>query len=247
MPGARRALAVAAFHALLAAPSFAASGEVNDTARWSRLAAQTYLERAERAEQRGDTLSALRAYTEALRIDPSLGRAYFGLAELRRLLGDMNEAERLLSRATVLSDVRAEALTRRAQLYRQEQRDDLALADLASAAESDPTLARLRTLASVYIERRAWVAALSVWRRIAAHPELARSEPEAREVTETLSALSLLAGEADAVQHAMDEHNAVRRTLQRHARPRSQRAGIEARAMSEPARTEKLGARKLAP
>lgn len=246
---ARRALAVAALHALLAStsPSLAETAAGSNAAQWSRLAAQTYLERAERAQARGDTLLALSAYTEALRIDPTLGRAYFGLAELRRLLGDVNEAERLLSRATALGDVRAEALTRRAALYRQQQRDDLALQDLASAAESEPTLPRLRQLGSFYVERRAWVAALSVWRRIAAHPELAASEPEAREVSETLRALAALAAEADAVQHAMGERNPVRRALQRHARPKAQRDGSDARATSPAARAEKLGARKLAP
>lgn len=248
MFGARRALALAALNAFLAAPALAAPGtSANDGARWSRLAAETYLERAERAQQRGDAIAALGAFTEALRADPTLGRAYMELAELRRALGDVNEAERLLSRATALSDVRAEALTRRARLYRDQRRDELALDDLKSAAESEPTLARLRELANFYVQHRAWVAALTVWRRVAAHPELAASVAETREVRDTLHALSLLAAEADAVQHAMGERNEVRRTLLRHARPDSQRVSSPARATSAGARAEKLGARKLAP
>lgn len=207
--------------ALLAStsPSFAQTAQPNDAARWARLAAQSYLERAQRAVARGDTLAAISAFTDALRVDPTLGRAYFELAELRRLLGDVGEAERLLSRATALPDVRAEALTLRARLYRLQRRDDLALADLESAAETEPTAQRLRGLADFYVERRAWVAALSVWRRIAAHPELSPSETDRTLVRETVSALAILAAEADAVQHAMGEHNRVRRTLQRYARP----------------------------
>ena len=246
----RRALALAALNAFLIAPAAAAQASANtanDGVRWARRAAETYLERAERAQQRGDSIAALTAFTQALRADPTLGRAYIELAELRRALGDLNEAERLLSRATALNDVRAEALARRARLYREQRRDDLALDDLKSAAESEPSLQRLRELANFYVQQRAWVAALSIWRRVAAHPELTPSAVEAREVTDTLQALSLLAAEADAVQHAMGERSDVRRTLLRHARPALQRAGSPARATSAGARVEKVGARKLAP
>src|SRR6188768_1869877 len=119
MSAARRASAVAALSVLLGVcPSSADGAEPNDAAHWSRLAAQSYLERAERAQARGDTLAAVSAFTDALRVDPNLGRAYIELAELRRLLGDVAEAERLLSRATALGDTRAEALTQRARLYR---------------------------------------------------------------------------------------------------------------------------------
>lgn len=247
MLGNRRALALAALITGTPALATAASPAADGGARWSRIAAETYLERAERARARGDSLGALTAFTEALRADPTLGRAYFALAELRIALGDVDEAERLLGRATSLADVRAEALSRRALLYRQQRRDELALDDLRSAVASEPTLERLRPLANFYVERRAWVAALSVWRSVAAHPELTPDAAEAREVSDTVSALSVLAGEADAVQHAMGERSDVRRTLQRHARPALQRAGSPARATSAAARAAKLGARKLAP
>lgn len=247
MRGKRRAFALAALCFASTAPTAAAPPATEGGARWSRVAAEAYLERAERAQSRGDAIAALSAFTQALRADPTLGRAYFALAELRRALGDWDEAERLLSRATALADVRAEALSRRARLHRERGRDDLALEDLKSAAASEPTLERLRQLARFYVEQRAWVAALSVWRSIAAHPELTPELADAREVMETVSALAVLAGEADAVQHAMDERSDVRRALRRHARPLHQRDGSPARATSAGARAATIGARKLAP
>jgi len=220
MRAARRALAAAALSALLGArPSLADGTEPNNAAHWSRLAAQSYLERAERAQARGDTLAAVSAFTDALRVDPNLGQAYIELAELRRLLGDIGEAERLLSRATALSDARAEALTQRARLYRLQHRDELALRDLESAVEAEPSVRRLRQLGDFYVEQRAWVAALSVWRRVASEPSLTLEESERAEVLETLGALAVLAAEADAVQHVMRERDTTRRTLRRHARP----------------------------
>ncbi|MGC4092227.1 MAG: hypothetical protein QM756_30970 [Polyangiaceae bacterium] len=201
-----------------ASPCYAQSAPPRDMSSWSRLAAQTYVERAQRARTRGDTLAAISAYTEALRIDSTLGGAYLGLAELRVLLGDLGEAESLLSRASALPETRAEALSRRARLYRAQQRDQQALADLQSAVDAEPNAVRLRQLADFYIERRAWVAALCVWRRVAAHPELTPSAREQSELVETLTALTLLAAESDAVQNSTGERSAVRRALARQAR-----------------------------
>jgi tetratricopeptide (TPR) repeat protein len=193
-----------------AAPS---SDTVLPARTWSRLAAESWLERAERLARLGETLSAITSYTEAVRADPTLGRAYFGLAEIRRLQGDVREAERLLTRAVTLSDARVEALARRAELYRSLGRMNDALSDWSRAAELDPSLGRLRQLAAGYVERRAWVAALAVWRRIRTLVAPSASRDELRDVEDTLSALVVLAAEADSVQHDAGEHNWVRRAL----------------------------------
>ena len=183
---------------------------------WSRLAAESWLARAESLARKGETLSAITCFTESLRADPTLGRAYFGLAEIRHLQGDVREAERLLSRAAAVSEVRAEAFARRAALYRSLGRSSEALADWSRAAELEPSITRLRQLAQGLVERRAWVAALAVWRRIRALT-LAADPGELRDTDETIGALAVLAAEADAVQHDTGERNWIRRALRHSA------------------------------
>lgn len=183
---------------------------------WSRVAAESWLERAEARLRRGDTASAITSYTEAVRADPTLARAYFGLAEIRRLQGDYREAEWLLTRAVSHSEHRPEALTRRAELYALLGRRDHALTDLKNAADLEPSPERLKKLAAAYVERRAWVAALAVWRRIR-FESAGRELGDSREMDDTILALSVLAGETDAVQHDAGERDWVRRALQRQA------------------------------
>lgn len=205
---------------LAPAASWAAPGSDAPATRssWSRLAAESWLSKARALAARGDTAAAMTAYTDALRADPTLGDAYFGLAEIRRLQGDMREAERLLTRAVAMSSARAEALSRRAELYRSIGRMDDAVADWRDAADLEPTLARLRTLAQAYVERRAWVAALSVWRRIRSILAPGASVEERRDADETVAALAVLSAEADAAQHDAGERSWVRKALRRHAR-----------------------------
>jgi tetratricopeptide (TPR) repeat protein len=205
---------------LVLCSSLAASAQTArlDAARWTRMAAESWLERAQARVRRGDTAEAITAYTEALRVDPDSGVACLELAELRRALGDMREAERLLNQATRISDVRTEALARRAQLYLSQQRSDLALLDLQAAVASDPTPQRLRELASFYLHRQAWVAALAVFRKLQSSLAAQTSEAELREAEETISALAALSAEADGAQHDMAELHWVRRALRHVAR-----------------------------
>jgi tetratricopeptide (TPR) repeat protein len=163
-------------------------------------------------------VEAITAYTEALRIDPSSGAATLGLAELRTLLGDFRESERLLSRATAIADVRAEAFSLRAALYLGAGRGELALSDLKAAADVEPRPERLRALASYYLQHRAWVAALAVFRRMRRHLPAQTGERERLEIEDTLAALTALSAEADAVQHDMAELDWVRASLRHEAR-----------------------------
>lgn len=216
--GARLRALVSALLALSLSPVAHAQATPLDAARWTRLAAEAWLERAQTRARRGDTAEAITAYTEALRIDPSSGAACLGLAELRAALGDALEAERLLARATRIGEVRAEALTRRAQLYLSEQKPELALLDLQAAAATEPQPQRLRALASFYVARRAWVAALAVFRELRDRLPEQASESERREAEDTVAALTALAAEADGTQHDMAELDWVRKALRHMAR-----------------------------
>ena len=202
---------------LLLALSFSGAARAEtprfDAAHWTRLAAESWLERAQARARRGDTAEAITAYTEALRIDPSSGAACLELAELRLALGDNREAERLLSQAIRISEVRAEALTRRAHLYLAQQKSELGLLDLQAAAEIEPSPQRLRELASYFVQRRAWVAALAIYRKLQAGFLAQASPAEIREIEDTLGALSALSAEADGAQHDMAELDWVRSAL----------------------------------
>lgn len=202
---------------LVGAPLSAAPDPERPPVRsWSRMAAETWLARAAALAARGETASAITSYTRALESDPTLGRAYLGLAELRRLQGDARETEWLLTRAVAISEVRAEALARRADFYESTGRVQQALVDWRTAAEFDPSPTHLRKLAEKYVGRRAWVAALAVWRKLRVALEHA-PEAERMHAEEMIAALATLASEADAVQHDTGEGNWIRRALRRHA------------------------------
>jgi tetratricopeptide (TPR) repeat protein len=186
------------------------------TRSWSRVAAESWRDRAEAQLARGETAAALTSYTRALRADPTFGPAYLGLAAIRLAQGDLQQAEWLLTRATTLDDVRAEALSRRAGLFLATGRAEAALLDLRLAAEVEPTIERLRALGDAYVARRAWVAALAVWRRLRAS-SMESADPRRHQADEMIAALTVLAAESDAVQHDTGERNWIRRALSRQA------------------------------
>jgi hypothetical protein len=124
-------------------------------------------------------------------------------------------------------------LARRAQLYLAQKRTELALLDLQAAAETEPTSERLRPLASFFVQRRAWAAALSVFRKLRANRAAQMSAAEQREADETIAALSALAAEADGAQHDMNELDWVRRALWHFAR--KQRSATESATRAAPA------------
>lgn len=199
----------------------------------ARSLAEDQLRRAVAFERRGDVALAIGAYTAAIRVDPTLGAAYLGLARLRERLNDRREAELLYTHATMLRDVRARALFGRALLRRADARGREAFLDLEEsvALEADP--AALQTLAGWYVESRNWPAALAVWRRLARLHSDAGDRPNLREAELSVAALRVLAAEADPVQTVPDGAGWVRRSLARIAKEsRALGAGAEASATS---------------
>jgi tetratricopeptide (TPR) repeat protein len=174
------------------------------------------IERAERLERRGDTADAMRVYNEAIRMDPSYGRAYLALGRLRHALRDWQEAERLYGAAIRLPESAAQALEQRARLQRERGNAPAAFTDLRAAIELEPHAhERQRMLAAWYVENKAWSAALGVWRRLAAELESADKSEQLRQAKIQIRALALLAGETDPVLAGHDHPSSVRRSLAR--------------------------------
>jgi tetratricopeptide (TPR) repeat protein len=153
-------------------------------------------ERAQRFEASGRISEAIGAYTESLRLDPTRGPALLALGRLRARIGDAGEAERLFSMAAREPDVESEALTERARLRRSQGRNAEALADLENASTHAAKPDSDAELAAWYAERRAWLAALSEWRRVAAE---ATSDDIAARAKLEVRALTVLAAELDPV------------------------------------------------
>jgi len=152
-------------------------------------------------------------------MDGTYGAAHLGLARMREALGDFGEAERLYTMASRISDVATEAYTRRARMQRRRGNDAEALRDLETAVSLNPEAQdRLRELAGWYVERNAWPAALSIWRRLLEKNLLSGDASAASEARVQVRALSLLAGDADVVQSARGDASWVRRALARIAR-----------------------------
>jgi tetratricopeptide (TPR) repeat protein len=159
-----------------------------------------YVARAARLEQEDRILEALRWLSEAVRMDPSYGVAYLRLGALRESMGDYGEAELVYGRATRQPKTAAEAFAARAHLLRRLNRADEALHDLEASVARDPgKVERLEQLAVWYVERRAWAAALGVWRRLLARTSSTTDGERAR--IQVLALMSLAAS-TDVVQLA---------------------------------------------
>jgi tetratricopeptide (TPR) repeat protein len=198
-----------------AAPRSSLARSVPPPESWATLRAREFVLTALRYEQRGDTAFAAAAYMQAIRVDSSYGPAYLGLARLRELAGDWAEAERLYNAALPSPEFAAEALTRRARLRRRLGRQLEALADLETAWQLEPDeRQRARELAGWYAERRAWPAALAVWRQLLDRLERDGSAQELAEARLQVRALGVLAGDSDPVAGADPAHPSwVRRAL----------------------------------
>jgi hypothetical protein len=131
---------------------------------------------------------------------------------------DDREAEMLLTEATRFRDVASDALVERARLRRSEGRDSEAVHDLEDAVALGPDSAGpVEELAAWYSTHRAWLAALTLWRRI-----LYTSTNDAEKARATLEvrALGVLAAELDpVVGGAPKRASFTRRALARLARP----------------------------
>jgi tetratricopeptide (TPR) repeat protein len=190
---------------LPAAAEEAASG-------WPRRLAVERTERAAALAARGDTLQALGAYSEALKLDETYGPAWLGFGQLRELLGDSKQAELAYTRALDFPETRARAFEARARLFDRRGRPDLGLDDLAAACDLDPTPLRLRELGQRFAARRAWPAALATARRLL--ETLDAGSAEAKSVKIEVQALSRLAAETDPVRSG-SERGWIRRALAR--------------------------------
>lgn len=179
---------------------------------WARRAARNQIERAEGRLRQGDTSLALVDYNDAVRMDPSFGAAYLGLGSVRELLRDWQEADRVYSIAVRLPDSKAEALARRSNVRRALGRDKDAFLDLETAVSESPDRRWLRILGDWYVERRAWLAALTAWRRFLAEAEREGSS-DRDEARLRVRALAVLAGETDPVLSGGDHPSWIRRSL----------------------------------
>jgi tetratricopeptide (TPR) repeat protein len=198
--------------ALVAGPAGAAESFVRN------LAARA-LERGMAQEARGDLAQALTSYDEAVRTDSTLGTAALRLGALRERLGDREEAELLYSHAASSPDSSADAYYARALLRSHARRRAEAIADLAESVARAPVPERLRVLGGWYVEERRWSAALSVWRALQADATVRQDEARIQEAELTVTALSWLAGETDAVLAGSSSEDWARRSLSRAARP----------------------------
>jgi len=170
--------------------------------------------RARRLSARGNVLSALSAYSQAVTLYPRCGVATLELATLRAKLGDYNEAERLFDRAVHLREHAPEAFKARAVMRRRQGQRAAALSDLGAAVALRPDdIESVRLLADWYVEERVWPAALAQCRALVRllaeterNAELAQAELRVR-------ALAILAAETDPVADGARSENWVRRSL----------------------------------
>lgn len=161
---------------------------------------------------------AIRRYSEALALDPTLGDAYLGLAAERLRLGDVREAVRVFG--TALSHVPGLTAARLGRAHAQRALGALREADLdleAYVEETDDVQA-LRELATWYAEEGRPLAQLAAWRKLLASAERdGGDERLRREARLTVHALEVIVGTADPVRAPPDAPHAssVRRAMAR--------------------------------
>lgn len=197
------------------ASSDAAPQRVSPTSRGQRPSgSQALLERGARHEQAGRIAQAVTAYTDAVRLDPSNGHALLALGRLRIRMNDLHEAESILSAATNFSEVAPQAFAERARLRKIRGHEDEALLDLENAVALAPDeTAWSEELAKWYVARRAWLPALSVYRRLKL--EL-HGAPREKDAELQVRALQVLSGDLDPVARGRSpEYSFARRSLAR--------------------------------
>lgn len=175
---------------------------------------QALFDRGVRRETEGRLAEAAAAYTEAVKLDPSNGRALLALGRLRVRMNDAREAETIFSAATNFTDVAAPAFAERARLRKARGRDGDALLDLENAVALSPEeTAWAEELGRWYVERRAWLPALSVYRRLSV--DLRGTERE-KEMALRVRAFRILCGDLDPVTRGRaSDYSFVRRALAR--------------------------------
>jgi tetratricopeptide (TPR) repeat protein len=191
----------------------AAGGAESEMASASASAAEL-LREAREHEARQDDFVALRRYTDAIALDPTLGDAYLGLGALRLRRGDPREAVRVYDVALSRLPALARALLGRAEAnwalgFRPE-----AEADLESYVRSAEDPGALRELAGWYRQQSQAPAELATWRHIHALAEGAGDAPLEHEARTMVRALQILVGGADPVSKPAGS-DSVRRGIAR--------------------------------
>ena len=183
-------------------------------ASWATTQAAELTRQARDHAARGDRSAAQVRFVEAIKLDPTYGPAYLGLAAEYEASGDAREAERTYAVGLDHVPGFAEALMARARLRSRLHRPEEAAADLEAASAIDPdALPLLRELAAAYIAARALPAALSVMRRAATLAEAQHDAAAAARARTEVKALALLVGEADPVTAGRAGRGAVRHAL----------------------------------
>jgi len=146
-----------------------------------------------------DDLVAVRRYSDALALDPTLGDAYLGLGALRLRRGDPREAERVFDVALSRMPNLYRALVGRAEArwalgFHAEAEDDLQAYVHAAA---DP--GALRELAGWYADELRVPAQLATWRQIRAMANEHGDAALEHEAQTMVRALQILVGGADPV------------------------------------------------
>jgi len=160
---------------------------------------------------------ALRRYSEALALDPTLAEAYLGLGDLRARRGDAREAERVYSVALEHVPTLKVALAGRARARWALGLHDDAQNDMFTYAEATGDTGALKELAGWYGEDGKAPAQLATWRRILVTAERSGNDKLLREAKVTVRALQIMVGPADPVSAPVD-NGEVRRGVARVAR-----------------------------
>ncbi len=171
------------------------------------LGAQLLLERGRAAQQRGQAAQALRYYSEAVKLAPTFEPPYLQLAQLRLNMGHFDQAREVLELALTRARPAANARAELARLDYAAGNHNHALALLRQACEATERVDLWQRLARWYLQERNHPAALSVWRRLAHHPQM---PPDAGV---SVAALRWLSGELDPVVAGAEDGDWVRRSL----------------------------------
>jgi tetratricopeptide (TPR) repeat protein len=183
------------FAALLALPLLLAAPR----ARAGAESAVVLLQEARENEADHNDLGAIRRYSEAIELDPTLGDAYLGLGALRMRRGDTREAERVFDVALSHVPSLFRALVGRAEARWAIGNHADAESDLEAyvLAAQDP--GALRELAGWYGQEARAPAQLATWRRIRSLATERADGALRQEAQKMVRALQILVGAADPV------------------------------------------------
>lgn len=179
-------------------------------ARFARASTCDDLVRAGRSmEASGDPDRALRAYNDAIGLDPTCHDAYLRLGAIRESRRDYREAERVYSLAIEHLPAARDAYVRRASVRLLLGREEEGLGELRLLGETDPTddaglhaaLDALHRLDDWFAARDQIPARLGVWRRIAFLLEKGQ-DPRLADARAMVRALALVVGPSDPVTNA---------------------------------------------